>query len=341
MPSQLHIDEVLKAANTLLIDVRSEDEYSHAHIPGAVNIPLLRNPERVVVGTLYKQQGRDAAVKAGFEFAGPRFSELYDQFNLLSSQQEVVFYCWRGGLRSQISSSILEWGGRPQNIIKGGYKSYRKKVLTGFEGPQNMVLLGGMTGVGKTEILQLLAEKGEQVIDLEGLAHYKGSVLGGLGQEPQPSNEMFENNLYWQWKNLDPKRPVFVENESRKVGHNVLPLGLWNLMESADFVDIQTPREVRLQRILREYGEFPIEDLSACTLKIQKRLGGLNTQQALEALENREIPTWASILMDYYDRTYEHSRNKRGLQGQTMDWDWAKTETSLKALISGISTKTT
>lgn len=332
MPHQLLIEELLSAADIQFVDVRSEAEFAHAHIPGSINIPLLRNEERIKVGTLYKQEGRDAAVKAGFECAGPRFPELYDAFLAISKEKQPIFYCWRGGLRSQISATILEWGGKSQTIVKGGYKAYRNLVLKGFDRKQKMAILSGMTGVGKTEILALLAAAGEQVIDLEALAHHKGSVLGSLGQPAQYSNEMFENTLFEAWRKLDPSKPVFVENESRRIGNNVLPASFWNQMEQATLMDVQTPKNIRLTRILKEYGHFDKGELAACTDKIKKRLGGLSLKLALEALENNDIAQWAEILMDYYDRTYAHSRAKRGFKGNELLWDWDNSKASLQQL---------
>lgn len=339
MPHQLHIEALLSAADIQFVDVRSEAEYAHAHIPGSINIPLLRNEERVKVGTLYKQEGRDAAVKAGFECVGPRFSELYDSFLTLAKEKQPIFYCWRGGLRSQISATILEWGGKNQTIVKGGYKAYRNLVLKGFDQKQKITLISGMTGVGKTEILSALAAAGEQVIDLEALAHHKGSVLGSLGQAAQHSNEMFENTLFEEWRMLDSDKPVFIENESRKIGTNVLPLAFWNQMEQAAIIDVLAPKEVRLKRILAEYGHFDKAALATCTDKIKKRLGGLSLKMALEALENNDIAQWAEILMDYYDRTYAHSRQKRAFTGQELHWDWSRSGASLEELLALVYSK--
>jgi tRNA 2-selenouridine synthase len=333
MPGGIHVVDLFSGPEVQLIDCRSSAEYQKAHIPGAVNIPLLDNEDRAIVGTIYKNEGREAAVKAGFRMVGPRMEQLFEQYSALQQQANLVFYCWRGGLRSQISATILEWGGSKQYCIKGGYKAYRHKVVHGFQTLPKLKVLGGFTGCGKTEILELLQSQGHQIINLEAIANHKGSVLGHLGQPAQVSNEMFENLLWSQWSSLDPSKPVFIENESRKIGANVLPETVYSAMESAEFIQIQLPKALRLQRILSEYGSFDREALEICTHKIAKRLGGLQLKQAVSALQDGNVLEWAEILMAYYDRTYEHAKQKRGLRGSTLEWNWAQPEDSLAQLL--------
>lgn len=333
MPGGIHVVDLFSGPKVQLIDCRSSAEYSKAHIPGAINIPLLDDEARVIVGTIYKNEGREAAVKAGFRLVGPRMESLFEQYSALQQQGNLVFYCWRGGLRSQISATILEWGGSKQYCIKGGYKAFRHKVVHGFQDLPKLKVLGGFTGCGKTEILSLLRNHGHQVIDLEAVANHKGSALGHLGQPAQVSNEMFENILWTQWSALDPTKPVFIENESRKIGGNVLPEVVYTGMESATFIEIQVPQEVRLQRILQEYGSFAIAELEACTHKIAKRLGGLQLKESIQALQDGDIRKWAEILMLYYDRTYEHAKQQRGLKGMVIDWDWDNPKGSLEHML--------
>ncbi|MBS3915123.1 MAG: tRNA 2-selenouridine(34) synthase MnmH [Bacteroidetes bacterium] len=309
------------------IDVRSEGEFAHAHVPGAINIPLLNDENRKIIGTTYKQLGREAAVAKGFELVGPNFANFFRELREKSGDKTPVFYCWRGGLRSAISATIYEWGGLPCKVISGGYKAYRRNVLKGLQRKLNLHVLSGYTGVGKTEILKLLKLKGAQVIDLENLANHKGSALGGLGMPAQFSNEMFENMLYELWKNMNASDLVFLENESRKIGSNILPESVWLQMENSPLTDIILNKPIRLQRILKEYGAFPKEDLAACTVKLKKRLGGLNLKNALEALESGNISAWAGILMEYYDGTYLHGRKDKTQVNNSMEWDWNQAET--------------
>lgn len=330
MPSRIDIETFLYLKKDFVsIDVRSEGEFNQAHIPGAINIPLLNNTARKIVGITYKNKGHLEAVKAGFDLVGHEFGRMLDNYNKVTGNRAAIFYCWRGGLRSNIAANIFEWGGKKPGIIHGGYKSYRNSVLKGFSEAQNIRLLSGFTGVGKTEILRLLHKHGEQILDIEALANHKGSVLGGLGMPPQSTQEMFENKLFEAWKNLDVYRPVYIENESRKIGANVIPEAIWNQMLQAPVIDIELSFDERLDRILDEYGRFDVQTLAACTEKIQKRLGGDNLKLALQALSENKIKNWAVILMKYYDKTYLHSRTDKKKSECKFEWDWRDPETSV------------
>lgn len=315
-----------------VIDVRSESEFQQGHIPGAVNIPLLRNDERKIIGTVYKQNGRDAAVTEGYKLIGPRFSELYEHFKRALGNNRPLFYFWRGGLRSQISSTILEWGGFEVWLLKGGYKAYRHMVQQSLSQPRRFVLLGGMTGVGKTEILEMLKKRGWPVLNPEALANHKGSALGSLGMPEQPSVEMFENLL---WRNISRygETQVFIsENESRKIGTCVLPEGLWQQFLSADILEIETDDAQRLQRLVDEYAGFDAELLADKTEKLRKRMGGLACQQAQQAIREGRKEEWVALLMKYYDRSYRYFMQENGYSGNTFFWDWNKTQECLGLL---------
>lgn len=315
-----------------LIDVRSEAEFERAHIPGAVNIPLLRNEERVQVGTTYKQQGRDAAVALGYKLLGPRFHELYEAFK--SAGANPLFYCWRGGLRSHISATLLEWGGQSVSLLSGGYKAYRHFVQTELAKPRNMVLLGGMTGVGKTEILHLLAQKDYSVVDLEGIASHKGSALGGLGMPPQPTVEMFENLLHKAVAAFPEDSTLLMESESRKIGTCVMPEGFWNNMLKSPVVEIQVSQTQRSERLVHEYAYFDAEILAEKTEKLRKRLGGLQCQQAKQAILEGRKAEWVEILMGYYDKSYRYFVAENNYRPEPLDWDWQQTENSLALLMN-------
>ena len=314
-----------------LIDVRSEAEFERGHIPGAVNIPLLRNEERVQVGTTYKQSGRDAAVAVGFKLIGPRFYELYQQFK--SAGSSPLFYCWRGGLRSHISATLLEWGGEQVHLLSGGYKAYRHVVQTKINEPRNMLLLGGMTGVGKTEILQLLLKRGYPVVDLEGLASHRGSALGGLGMPTQPTVEMFENRLHAAISALPANKTLILESESRKIGSCVMPDGFWNSMLQSPVVEIQVSQAQRTERLVKEYAGFDAAVLAEKTEKLRKRLGGFQCQQAQEAILKGDKTTWVQLLMGYYDKSYRYFVEENGYRPEALAWDWQQTENSLQLLL--------
>lgn len=206
---QTDIENFLKhSVGFPLIDVRSPSEYAHAHIPGAVSIPLFSDEERKIIGTAYKQQGREVAVNEGLDFFSKRLKQIQPEalklFHKSEENENPVFYihCWRGGMRSGAVAWLLSLYGYKVVVLKGGYKSFRNWVLAQFEKEYSFKILGGFTGSGKTEVLNELAQLGEKTIDLEMLAHHKGSAFGSLGMPAQPSEEMFENKLAVSlWKN--------------------------------------------------------------------------------------------------------------------------------------------
>jgi tRNA 2-selenouridine synthase len=210
------IEEFLRESkNGLVLDVRSPAEYRHAHLPGAVSLPLFTDEERKVVGTTYKQVSRQAAIKIGLDYFGPKMRGMVEEVEkLVGSRQSAVsskeipagdcglpvanalfIYCWRGGMRSGAVSWLLNLYGFNVTVLAGGYKTYRNHVLNSFEQPYSFKILGGYTGSGKTEVLQALKQNGEKVICLEGLASHKGSAFGSINMPPQPTQEMFENLL--------------------------------------------------------------------------------------------------------------------------------------------------
>lgn len=294
-----------------LIDTRSEAEFGHARIPGAVNIPLLPDEDRKVVGTIYKQQGHDAAVIKGFELTGPRFHQILSQSLNQFPEKELMMYCWRGGMRSGIMSWLHETTGFKVTRLKGGYKAFRGWVSSIFENDQKVIVLGGHTGSGKTEVLKHLKSLGEQVIDLEELANHKGSAFGALGKDGQPSHEQFENVLALEWSKLNPARHVWLENESRSIGSCIIPETIFNKIRNAPVIEMNIGFEKRLERIRNEYACYPVDVLKATTTKIKKRLGPQHLKAALEHLDQSDFNGWLEIVMAYYDKLYEHGTNLR------------------------------
>lgn len=332
----LSVEEALNQKGSFLwVDVRSESEFARAHIPGAINIPILNDSERAEVGTAYKQQGREIAVQVGLRLAGPKFEAIY--MSLMALQKEhnkpLLFYCWRGGLRSQIASTITQWSGIPVYIIRGGYRSFRNWTFDTLGQQRNLLLLAGHTGSGKTEILHHLKQAGYSIIDLEGVAHHKGSALGGIGMPEQPRNEMFENTLAIHLIGIAKDTITFVENESRMIGLCAIPQGLWEQMQIAPSIEIAVDREVRIQRILTEYASLPKDRLIEQTQKLRKRLGGQHEQAAIEALHRDDFRSWVELLLVYYDKSYAHFVEKNNISSKKMQWDWNQIESSLLKLL--------
>lgn len=337
--SEIQIEDVLSRGldSFVLIDVRSEGEYKKGHISGAVNIPLLSNSDREAVGTTYKHEGRKEAVALGLRLVGPRMEELYRNYSNHFSNKPVVFYCWRGGLRSEIASVICAWGGHKVLKIKGGYKSFRNTIHQTFENPYQLVVLSGKTGSGKTEILHILKEKKEQTIDLEGLANHRGSAFGSLGMPEQPSTEMFENLLGLELLSLNPNRKTWVENESRLIGTCFLPTAFWNNLSSAKIVNAMVDDQTRIIRLLEDYGHFPIEQLIERTEVLRKKLGGQHANTAVEALKSGDLELWLKTVLVYYDKTYGYGEQKN--KERVLDcvvFDWGNKEESAQKLIQSI-----
>lgn len=313
MVYQLPVEEFLEKAQSLpVIDVRSPGEYAHAHITNAVNIPLFDNEERAQVGIKYKQGGKDAAVLLGLGLVGPKLAHFVKQSQKLNPQhKEVLVHCWRGGMRSGSFAWLLDTAGLTASTLIGGYKAYRRTVLSAFTQPRNLIVLGGKTGSGKTEILQELARQGEQIIDLEALAHHKGSSYGAIGQLPQPTTEQFENSLFGQWRNLNSASRIWIEDESRNIGSCFLPMPLWRQMQTAPVTFIDVCKPIRVQRLVAEYAGIDHTLLVESTERIRKRLGGKVTKDAMDALTRQDYVTVADLILNYYDKAYLHGLSQR------------------------------
>ena len=315
MPSQIvDLEEflrILEIEKIPLFDARSENEFLHSHIPGAFNLPLLRDEERKQVGTIFKNQGREAAILKGFELVGPRFHQIIKDAEKEVKERHILLYCWRGGMRSNILAWLLSVYGFHVTLLSGGYKLYRRWVANTLQTSKTVVVLGGPTGSGKTALLHQLADLNEQVIDLEHLANHKGSAFGALGLGPQPSNEHFENLLAQQWSRVDCNRPVWLENESKTIGSCILPPAIYHLIRTSPLIDIKIGDERRYTRIQNEYGIFPIHILKNTTEKIKKRLGPQHLKQANELLTNGDFRGWLEIVMSYYDKLYAFGTETR------------------------------
>lgn len=288
-----------------LIDVRSPAEHAHGHIPGSINIPLFSDAERSEVGTCYKQRGRDAAVLVGLRVVGPRLADLVEHARSVAPDGRIAVHCWRGGERSGSVAWLLDKAGFADvRTMRGGYKAFRRHAAACFAHPWDLRVLGGYTGSGKTDLLALLKDLGEQVVDLEGLARHKGSAFGGLGQGPQPSTEHFENLLWLKLGALDPDRPVWVEDESLMIGRVRIPDVFHARLRSSDLFFVDMPVEDRVERLVTDYGATPVEELREPVRRIEKRLGPQHCKAALEALDRGDLAEVARITLKYYDKAY-------------------------------------
>jgi tRNA 2-selenouridine synthase len=295
-----------------VIDVRSPAEFAEDHVPGAINLPVLDNEERARVGTIYKQVSPFDARKIG---AALVFRNAANHIESSLSHHDGAWrplvYCWRGGQRSGSFAWLLREIGWRSDVVRGGYKTYRRLVVDMLHDralPYRFVQLGGYTGTAKTELLPLLAAKGVQVIDLERLANHRGSLLGSMGD--QPSQKAFESALAGELCRLDPARPVLVEAESSKIGQILVPPSVWDAMKVAPWIEVSAPLDARTEYLLRAY-----DDILSDTATLHARLAPLKAHRG-EALVAQWIglstagdkrALTRSLMQDHYDLAYAKS----------------------------------
>ena len=318
------------SARLPVIDVRSPGEYASGHIPGAVNIPLFDDSQRAEVGTIYRQEGNLKAVLRGIELAAPEMSLKLKGALSLACDGQLLVHCWRGGMRSEAMAWLFSIGGITTSLLEGGYKSYRNFILEELAKPRRYILLGGLTGSGKTHILQRLASENHQVTDLEDLASHKGSAFGALGQPSQPSTEHFANLLYHSLSEMNPESHIWLEDESRNIGTVFMPDSFFGRMQESPVVALMMSIETRLPRLLEEYSLFPPELIRASVLKISRRLGGDKTKEAIAAVDRNDFSTAIRITLEYYDRTYRYGLSKRNT-GQIVFIDTDTDDTAVNA----------
>lgn len=347
-PERLNIERFLElSAGNIVVDVRSPSEYKHAHLPGAYNIPLFTDEERKIVGTAYKQENRETALKLGLDFFGPKMKRIVEEIELLAENSRaagknldrstmnpktVLLYCWRGGMRSAAVAWLMDVYGFKAYTLAGGYKRFRNYVLDTFKLPFQFNVLGGYTGSGKTDILKLLQQRGEVMINLEEIAAHRGSAFGKMDGARQPSQEMFENILAQELRFKSARgngqlalrgqnaanspftvhlSAIWLEDESQRIGDLNIPHELWKTIRQSPVYFMDIPFEKRLNRIVKEYGGMDKEDLLGSIERIQRRLGGLETRNAINyLLENNTIECFR-ILLKYYDKWYLKSLHNR------------------------------
>ena len=354
MPAEkIHIEKFLELSKHYpVFDVRSPKEYAHAHIPGAHSLPLFTDEERAIVGTAYKQESREKAIKLGLDFFGPKMKKMVEEVesivnsqasgvkakgnkkpnaddSRLTTQNSLLVYCWRGGMRSGAVSWLMDVYGFKVYTLIGGYKKFRNHVLDTYKLPFKFKILGGYTGTGKTEVLKELKRNGERIVDLEELAMHKGSAFGNIGMPKQPTQEMFENLLANELRHslmisgelsiknrLDSPltidhSPIWLEDESQRIGLVNIPHELWNTMRRSPIYFLDIPFEERLKHITEEYGVLEKERVIDAIIRIKERLGGLEAKRAIEFLNENNTLESFRILLKYYDKWYTKALHNR------------------------------
>ncbi len=316
MQETVELDKALEQQRNgaLIIDVRTPAEFAEATIPGAVNVPIFSNEERIEVGTVFKQQGKRDARKLGVKLVAPKIPLLMDQVEEYrqSHPGPVIVFCWRGGMRSLAMTSFMNLAGIPARQLLGGHKGFRRKVLDYFEQQQwpPVFVLRGLTGVGKTRVLQQLGEMGYPVVDLEGLANHRGSAFGALGLKPQPSQKKFDTLLWQRLEQLRDKPYLVTEGESLHIGRVMVPKPFHQAMQTQTSLWITASLEVRTQIILEDYPALDQlrEQFKKPINALKERLGGAVIAEFLELLDAGEWDKLVRELMvRYYDPLYLHT----------------------------------
>jgi tRNA 2-selenouridine synthase len=313
-PLSVAMEASVIGAFDTIIDARSPAEYAEDHIPGAVSAPVLDDAERARVGSLYKQVSPFDAKKLGAALVARNIARHIE--TLFFSQPRTwrpLVYCWRGGKRSGALAHILREIGWDARTLEGGYRAYRRWVVERLDAEPARLefrVIQGATGSGKSRLLAALARAGAQVLDLEGLAAHRGSVLGGLPDRPQPSQKRFESQLLAALLALDPARPVYVEGESRKIGQLQVPQALITRMREAECVQLELAPEARVSLLLEEYQHYLL-DTAALDAQLQclAPLHGAERIAEWRALAARG--EWrafvARLLAEHYDPAYSRS----------------------------------
>ena len=297
----------------VFVDTRSPAEFEQGHIPGAVNVPLLENDERAIVGTLYKQQGPEEAKNRGLDIVSGKLTSIVRQIASLNASPEkpLVVYCWRGGMRSKSVLTILELMGISGSQLIGGYKAYRRHVqdqLAVCKIKSELVVLCGSTGVGKTILLQKLASRGYPILDLEGLANHRGSAFGHIGIGKPATAQNFDAQLLEELQKLSENKVILVECESKRVGNVYLPDVLYQAMQHGRRVLVKASVSTRVARLIAEYTDVLQPNDPEIIVSLQsltRKLGKKKTSRLVEEYEAGNVHDFtASLLTDYYDGLY-------------------------------------
>jgi len=304
----------LRERGALLVDARSPAEYADGTIPEAINIPIFTDAERAQVGTLYKEGGKNRAKRLGVELVAPKIPGLIDQVEraLAGRKIPVLVFCWRGGMRSFALATFFDLAGIPTMQIEGGHKAFRAVVRDFFVQGEwgRLLVLRGLTGVGKTRLLKMLQAEGYPVLDLEGLANHRGSAFGNLGLAPQPSQTYFEALLWDKMRTIPIDGYALAEGESKHIGRLILPARVYAALQVETSLWIETSIEARVRITLDDYparDELKNDFLRPLAL-IRPRLGGENHDRLLAHLEAGRWDELArELMLLYYDPLYRHT----------------------------------
>ena len=304
-----------ESRNIPAIDVRTPGEFDAGHIPNAINVPLFTDDERATVGNAVCESGarcrcHGRAFDRGSQNVGTGSGGSVDgcstAIRFLGRSSALLARRY-----AQPVDGVVDGGrGFEAKVLEGGYKSFRNLAQGSIDRRWNLHVVSGLTGAGKTRILTALHQAGEQTCDLEALANHRGSAYGGIAQGDQPSTEQFENDLFACLDGLDPARRIWVEDEGNRIGRVVVPQTFYDQVRHAPAVFLDVDVERRVDNLMGDYQQLPVEGLVEATQKIRKRLGGQKTDHALAAIEAGDLQAAVETTLSYYDRTYTKAANK-------------------------------
>jgi tRNA 2-selenouridine synthase len=318
---EITVEELQHNNNSVIIDIRSPIEFKDGSIPGAINIPLFTDEERQEIGTIFKQEGQEAAKWRAMERVSPKIPALLQEIKAKRSNgQELIIHCWRGGMRSKAVVTFLEFAGIYAMRLVGGYKAFRQYILAKMPEmyPQKAVVLHGLTGVGKTEVLKILKTQGYPTIDLEEMAGHRGSIFGTIGLEDGHNQKTFDSLLFKGLKEIQGADYYVIEAESKRIGKAVQPEELMDKKMQGLHIHIHTPFEERVKHLINEY-VIPYEQepwyqdkIASGIDKILKRIKNEEMKkQLISTLEEKNYQEMIRILLDeYYDPRYDHKRQE-------------------------------
>ena len=315
---EISIEEVLELQNSIIVDVRTPKEYEEDHIPESINIPIFDDDERAIIGTLYKQKGKEIAVKTGIEITSPKLQDFYNKYLTLSKQyNQIILYCFRGGMRSGSLVNFLNEMGLNVLKISGGYKSYRNYVLDYLENlsmKHQFIVLHGHTGTGKTQLLEALEEKGCCVLNLEALAQNSGSVYGEIFYSGKaPTQKWFDSRIVKILRESKFKN-VLMESESKKIGKVTLCKSFWDTMTDGKHILVNSSAQNRVIRLVKDYTKYNTKDdeyLKKSTVRLKDTIGTKAVEDLINKIENKDYEYVAHFLiLNYYDKLYSYSIDK-------------------------------